>query len=71
MLTERIYGEPLNVVWPTMSTADRERIAEQTAQYLLQLRELYSSRMQPLYSAFLFPNGYGIPHGPLSSDDEL
>lgn len=26
---------------------------------------------QPLYSAFLFPNGYGVPHGPLSSDDEL
>lgn len=26
---------------------------------------------QPLYSVFLFPNGYGIGHGPLSSDDEL
>ena len=26
---------------------------------------------QPLYSAFLFPTGYGIGHGPFSSDDEL
>lgn len=59
-----------------MSTAGRERIAEQIAQYLLQLRKLHSPQMQslggqPLYSAFLFPNGYDIPHGPLSSDDEL
>jgi aminoglycoside phosphotransferase len=76
MLTERICGEPLNVVWPTLSTADRERIAKQTAEYLLELRELQSLQMQsldggPIYSAFLFPNGYGVPHGPLSSDDEL
>jgi aminoglycoside phosphotransferase (APT) family kinase protein len=26
---------------------------------------------QPLYSAFIFPIGYGVPHGPLSSSDEL
>ena len=25
----------------------------------------------PIYSDFLFRNGYGTPHGPLSSDDEL
>lgn len=76
MLTKRIYGEPLNAVWPTMGLADKERIAEQTAEYLLQLRELHSPRMQsldghPIYCAILFPNGYGVPHGPLSSDDEL
>ncbi|KAF2195833.1 kinase-like protein [Zopfia rhizophila CBS 207.26] len=40
------------------------------------LRQLHSPHMQSLgeqllYSAFLFPNGYGLPHGPLSSDDEL
>ncbi len=59
-----------------MSAADRECITEQTAKYLLQLRKLHSPQMQSLdgqliYSAFLFPNGYGIPHGPLSSDNEL
>lgn len=25
----------------------------------------------PVYSAILFPNAYGIPHGPLSSDNEV
>ncbi len=66
MLTKRIYGEPLNTVWPTMSLADKERIAQQTAEcLLLQLRELHSPQMQsldgqPIYSAFLFPNDLGF-----------
>lgn len=76
LLTRRIQGQPLSELWPTMSWADKERVAKQTAEYLMQLRELRSDRMesiggQPLYSAFLFPNGYGIGHGPISSDDEL
>lgn len=76
MLTKRVHGEALNAVWPMMSAAEKEHIAKQTADYILQLRQLHSPRMQsvdcqPLYSAFLFPNGYGIPHGPFSSDDEL
>lgn len=76
LLTKRIQGETLDAAWPTMTTADKERVAKQTAEYLLQLRQLQSSKMQslggqPLYSAFLFPNGYGVPNGPLSSDDEL
>ncbi|KAF2191259.1 kinase-like protein [Zopfia rhizophila CBS 207.26] len=65
MLTKRIRGDALNT-----------SIARQTADHLFQLRQLHSPHMQslseqPLYSAFLFPNGYGLPHGPLSSDDEL
>ncbi|KAJ5584321.1 uncharacterized protein N7459_004121 [Penicillium hispanicum] len=76
LLAKRIRGQPLSELWPTMPWADRERVAKQTAEYLLQLRELHSDQMesiggQPIYSAFLFPNGYGIGHGPLSSDDEL
>ncbi|PVH98629.1 kinase-like protein [Periconia macrospinosa] len=76
MLTKRIHGEALNTVWATMSAAEKEHIAKQTADYIFQLRRLHSPRLQsmegqPLYSAFLFPNGYGLPHGPLSSDDEL
>ena len=76
MLTKRIHGEPLDATWPTLSTADKERIAKQTAEYLSELRKLHSPQMQsvdrqPIYSAFLFPNSYGLPHGPLSSDDEL
>ncbi|WEW61597.1 hypothetical protein PRK78_007088 [Emydomyces testavorans] len=76
ILTERIRGDTLSAVWPKLSAAEKERIAKQTAEYLLQLRQLCSPQMQsldgqPLYSAFLFPNGYGIPHGPFSSDEEL
>ncbi|KAB8206048.1 kinase-like domain-containing protein [Aspergillus parasiticus] len=76
LLTKRIQGRPLSEAWPTMSETDKERVAKQTAEYVTQLRELQSSKLeslggQQLYSAFLFPNGYGIGHGPFSSDDEL
>lgn len=76
LFTERIQGQSLDAAWPTMTTVDKERVAMQTAEYILQLRKLQSPQMQsldeqPVYSAFLFPNGYGVPHGPLSSDDEL
>lgn len=76
VLTKRLRGKPLSALWATMPTADRERVARQTAEFLMQLRALNSPQMQslgrqPLYSAFLFPNGYGLPHGPLSSDNDL
>ncbi|KAM0413599.1 hypothetical protein ACHAPT_013623 [Fusarium lateritium] len=76
IITKRIRGEPLSAVWGSMSTAERDGVAKQTADFLHQLRQLRSPRMQslggrPIFSAFLFPNGYGLPHGPLSSDDEL
>jgi aminoglycoside phosphotransferase (APT) family kinase protein len=32
---------------------------------------MQSLKGQPLYSTFLFRDGFGQPHGPLSSDDEL
>lgn len=74
--TERIYGDTLNTVWASLSAADKERIAKQTAEYISQLRKLQSPYMQslgeqPLFSTFLFRDGFGQPHGPLSSDDEL
>ncbi|PYH99821.1 kinase-like protein [Aspergillus ellipticus CBS 707.79] len=75
-LMRRVRGEPLSRLWTNMSANQRESIAKQTADYLMQLRKLQSPKMhcvegQPLYSAFLFPNSYGLPHGPFSSDDEL
>ncbi|KAJ5697728.1 hypothetical protein N7488_011412 [Penicillium malachiteum] len=62
ILTKRVPGRPLSEIWPTMQLADRERIAKETAEYLMQLRELRSSQMEsigghPIYSAFLFLNG--------------
>ncbi|GAB1209757.1 hypothetical protein APSETT445_008538 [Aspergillus pseudonomiae] len=60
-----------------MSGVDKEWVAKQTAEYLMQLRGLHSTpngkprRTATLLSFFLFPTGYGIGHGPFSSDDEL
>lgn len=74
IITKRIPGEPLSEAWPKLSRDERDRIARQTADYLLQLRQLQSDKMQaldgrPLYSAFLFHDQRY--HGPLGSDDEL
>jgi aminoglycoside phosphotransferase (APT) family kinase protein len=76
LVMKRIQGVPLKTTWPDMSERDRDRVAMQAAGYLAQLRNLRSSQLQslheqPLYSAFLFRNGFGIPHGPLTSDDQL
>jgi aminoglycoside phosphotransferase (APT) family kinase protein len=76
MQTERIAGTTLHSAWPSLSQNQKETIAEQTAHYLSQLRGLQSSSLQsidnqPLYSSFLFLDGYGKPYGPLLSDDEL
>ncbi|KAF2195590.1 hypothetical protein K469DRAFT_681882 [Zopfia rhizophila CBS 207.26] len=37
MLTKRIRGDALNTVWATMSAAEKESVARQTADYLFQL----------------------------------
>jgi aminoglycoside phosphotransferase (APT) family kinase protein len=76
MVNKRLPGEPLSVAWSQMSALEKDRVAKQTADYLCQLRNINSSRIEsisgePVYSAFLFPVGYGVPHGPLSTDDEL
>ncbi|CAI7610140.1 unnamed protein product [Penicillium manginii] len=78
ILMKRIPGESLHSAWPKLSTAEKENIAQQTAESLLQLRDLHSDRIQvfggrPVYACFLFPgsNGYGYPHGPFATDDEL
>lgn len=75
MVNERVRGETLSCAWPTMSTADKTRVARQTAEYLGQLRELQSSRTEslgdPVYSAYLFCNDFGISHRPFFTDEEL
>lgn len=77
ILMKRIPGEPLSKAWPKLSTVEKENIARQTAEYLLQLRKLQSNKIQalgdrPIYSNFLFHDSESErPHGPLASDDEL
>lgn len=75
-ILQRIDGVPLQEAWPELLPAEKDHIAKQTADYLVELRRLQSDRLQsldgePLYSAFLFRNGFGLPHGPCTSDDEL
>ncbi|GLB12525.1 hypothetical protein AtubIFM57258_010207 [Aspergillus tubingensis] len=43
MLMERVSGEPLSIAWRKLSAEQRENITKQTADYLLQLRELQSN----------------------------
>jgi aminoglycoside phosphotransferase (APT) family kinase protein len=77
ILMRRIPGEPLSKVWPKLSTDGKERIAQQTAEYLQQLRKLQSGSIQslgggPVFSNFLFKHKDSeLPHGPLASDDDL
>lgn len=75
-ILRRIEGTTLKEAWPNLSEPEKQRIAYQTADYLSQLRKLRSDRLQslegaPLYSAYLFRTGFGRPHGPFNSDDEL
>lgn len=75
-IMERMKGQPLEQAWPSMSETDRERVAKQTAEYLMELRGLTSDRMEslggkPLYNGFLFDSDYKVGHGPLSSKDQL
>ncbi|POR34113.1 Uncharacterized protein TPAR_05773 [Tolypocladium paradoxum] len=76
LITKRIPGVPLQEAWPAMSETERDCVAKQTVDCLLQLRKLCSAKIQsleeePVYSAFLFRNGYGLPQGPFASDDQL
>ncbi|PWY70739.1 kinase-like protein [Aspergillus eucalypticola CBS 122712] len=60
MLMECVLGEPLSTAWRKLSAEERENIAKQTADYLLQLRELQSDYLQKI-----------CPRGPFASDEEL
>jgi aminoglycoside phosphotransferase len=76
ILKEKIPGETLDTLWPTMSPEQKEKMADQTAAYLRELRELNSSYMgrvdkQPLYDQMLFYSVYPEPHGPFATQDQL
>ena len=77
ILMRRIPGEPLSKVWSKLSTDEKERIAKQTAEYLQQLRNLQSDKIQslggrPVFPNFLFKNKDSkLPHGPLASDNDI
>ncbi|RAH47809.1 kinase-like protein [Aspergillus brunneoviolaceus CBS 621.78] len=74
----RIPGEPLNEAWPKLTDDEKENIAKQTAEYLLQLRALQSDRIEgldgrPIYSDYLYTEDgrQYAPCPPLKSDDNV
>ncbi|KAI3005822.1 hypothetical protein CBS147346_4172 [Aspergillus niger] len=78
ILMRRIPGEPLSNVWSKLTIDEKNKIAKQTAEYLQQLRNLQSDKIQclggrPVFSNFLFKNegSNEVPRGPFASDDEL
>ncbi|GKZ36735.1 hypothetical protein AbraIFM66950_007932 [Aspergillus brasiliensis] len=76
LLTKRVPGVPLSIVWDRLKMEHKEHIAKQTAEYLMQLRGLQSNAMEslgnkPLSSRKLFAGSHGAPDGLLSSDKDL
>ncbi|PYH44074.1 kinase-like protein [Aspergillus saccharolyticus JOP 1030-1] len=75
-LMTRIPGEPLNVAWPKLTDSEKEKIAEQTAEYLLQLRALQSDCIKgvgdhPTYSHWLYEeDGQANAPCPFFTSDE-
>ncbi|KAH7371429.1 kinase-like domain-containing protein [Pyrenochaeta sp. MPI-SDFR-AT-0127] len=74
IMADRVDGEDLQTAWSTLSQDAKLHIAEQTADFLQQLRNLHSGKMAsigdaPLYSGWLFLQGVATPHGPFASDD--
>jgi hypothetical protein len=84
MIEEVIEGEESSIkeAWPSLSESDREDIAQQTADYIKQLRSHTKEKVQsikggPVCSNMIFKarsNDSRVPwptHGPFESDDEL
>lgn len=76
LLRDKMPGEPLDALWPSLSWAQKEHIADQTAAYLAELRRLHAPYMgrlnrQPLVDQMLFNVLYPVPQGPFDSADKL
>ena len=79
ILMKRVPGVPVSEAWPNLTTPERETIARETAEYLLQLRKLQSDSIQgldgrPFHANLLFMgngNDSGLPYSPLASDEAL
>lgn len=63
-MVNRVEGENLQAAWPMLSEDAKTPLAEQTMNFLQQLRNLQSGKMAnigqaPLYSGWLFLQGAG------------
>ncbi|KAJ5735981.1 uncharacterized protein N7483_001106 [Penicillium malachiteum] len=76
ILAERVPGETLEKVWSKITEEKREELAKETAEYISQLRQFHSPKIQsvnrqPLHNAFLLGGDSYTVHGPFSTQDEL
>ncbi|KAI5801115.1 kinase-like domain-containing protein [Geopyxis carbonaria] len=76
LIRSAIKGESLDRLWESMSWQEKEKIADQTAAYLRQLRGLTAPHLgrldnQPLVDHFMFNTVHFDPHGPFTTADEL
>ena len=76
IMVDRVEGDNLQDAWATLPQNARISIAEQTVDFLQQLRKLQSEKMASigealLYRGWLFLQGAETPHGPFATDDEL
>ncbi|EER39532.1 conserved hypothetical protein [Histoplasma capsulatum H143] len=76
MANIQFVKENTQIPIPSVINSDKERIADQVAKCLVQLRSLQSPQMQslnhrPLYSGWLFLREPLTPHGPFTSETEF
>jgi len=75
-LKTKIPGEPLDSLWPTLSWEEKERMADETAEYLRELRGLtseYYGRVEENGNVDALMFNYPQPRaqGPFTTQDEL
>lgn len=76
VLVERAKGQTLEKAWPTLSSSEKESVAEEVAECLQQLRKFQSPRMESLehkrlHTYLLFFAGHEGVHGPFTTDAEI
>lgn len=74
-IEERARGETLDKAWPRLSEAERDDIAQQTADLLKQLRGIQSDRLEGIHGTPVY-NGHMLlkpsePSGPFDSKEEV
>ncbi|KAI5813989.1 kinase-like domain-containing protein [Pyronema omphalodes] len=76
IIKEKLPGESLQSLWPTMSWEEKGKIADQVAEMLRELRDLTSNRMErvkemPFCDQMLFNHLHPHLVGPLENDQQL
>ncbi|KAK2612733.1 hypothetical protein QQS21_001184 [Conoideocrella luteorostrata] len=71
IITERVPGTPLSEEWPSLSESRKDNDAEQTVEYLQQLRSLCSVRVQSIDEQLWDEMAKGLKNAPQDLQDRL